>query len=378
MYLIVFVVYLLMLLLVNLISGTVLTKILLLLTPLLLLFSVLFTVFEARGGIRVRLRADGTLQRGKTGHLEIEVRGNRIMLGTAATLWLSVENSLSGEKNRKKLRVCIPGRENGRLTLALTCTHSGKLKIKVEEVRLFDLFGLIPVKSRIHGPSGEGQATANISVLPELFDCEIGYHLRESIMYDTDAYSQVKKGMDPAEVFQIREYVDGDPQKSIHWKLSGKLDQLVVRDGSAPIDKNILVVLDKTYLSGSSVMMDGGLTDACIDMTVSVSRGLLAQGLSHQLVSSDVEENHCSIANIGSEEELFAQIPGLMTGGVRESRLSCGSVYQGMERGNPPSHVIYISVNDTTDAAEQFPFSKVTELKAVKNGYRELYAQIDL
>lgn len=378
MYLIIFVVYLLMLLIVNLISSTVITRTLLLLTPLLLIFSVVFTFWEAKGGIDVRMKTGGSTQRGKSSKLHIDVRGNRILLGTVTTMWLTVENSLSGETMRKKLRIYIPGRKNGSLDLDLTCAHSGKLRIRLEQAGLYDLFGLIPVKSRISSVTGEGEAVVNVSVLPELFDCEIGYHLHESLMYDTDAYSQTRKGMDPSEVFQIREYVPGDQLKSIHWKLSSKHDQMVVREGSFPIDKSILVVFDKSVIPGSGLTVDGALTDACIDMTVSVARGLLEMGLAHQLIYNSVEENYCYVADIGSEDELFAQIPGLMTGGVKENAMSCGKTYMGLETGTPPGHVIYISINDATDAPEQFPMSKVIELQAVKDVYRDLYAQIDL
>lgn len=41
-----------------------------------------------------------------------------------------------------------------------------------------------------------------------------------------------RKGTDASEMFDIRSYVPGDDIRSIHWKLSGKTDELIVRQAS--------------------------------------------------------------------------------------------------------------------------------------------------
>ena len=61
-----------------------------------------------------------------------------------------------------------------------------------------------------------------------------------------------KKGSDYSETFQLREYVPGDSIKQIHWKLSEKLDKLVVREASLPVQKSTLVFWDKYAENGFS------------------------------------------------------------------------------------------------------------------------------
>ena len=43
---------------------------------------------------------------------------------------------------------------------------------------------------------------------------------------------QNRKGNDPSEIFDIREYVPGDDIRSIHWKLSSKTDTLILKEAS--------------------------------------------------------------------------------------------------------------------------------------------------
>ena len=54
---------------------------------------------------------------------------------------------------------------------------------------------------------------------------------------DSDRFSTYKKGDDPSEIFDIREYADGDKIQRIHWKLSSKTGDLMVKEGSLPLMK---------------------------------------------------------------------------------------------------------------------------------------------
>ena len=61
---------------------------------------------------------------------------------------------------------------------------------------------------------------------------------------DSDRFSTYKKGDDPSEIFDIREYADGDKIQRIHWKLSSKTGDLMVKEGSLPLMKEIHIFID--------------------------------------------------------------------------------------------------------------------------------------
>ena len=51
-------------------------------------------------------------------------------------------------------------------------------------------------------------------------------------------------GMDSQEIFDTRYYRQGDLLKNIHWKLSAKADDLLVKEFSMPADQSVEIYLD--------------------------------------------------------------------------------------------------------------------------------------
>ena len=61
---------------------------------------------------------------------------------------------------------------------------------------------------------------------------------------NSDGLMQNRRGNDPTETFDIREYAPGDDIRSIHWKLSCKTDMLIVRQPSDPSQYDVVVLPD--------------------------------------------------------------------------------------------------------------------------------------
>ena len=63
---------------------------------------------------------------------------------------------------------------------------------------------------------------------------------------DSENYAPDRTGYDLAEVYALREYAPGDSLRQMHWKLSSKLDKLVVREPSLPVRRSVLVFWERT------------------------------------------------------------------------------------------------------------------------------------
>ena len=61
---------------------------------------------------------------------------------------------------------------------------------------------------------------------------------------DSDRYTDWKKGDDPSQVFEVREYADGDDIRKIHWGLSSKYSKLMVKEFSLPISDSCVIVIE--------------------------------------------------------------------------------------------------------------------------------------
>lgn len=57
-------------------------------------------------------------------------------------------------------------------------------------------------------------------------------------------YEEMKKGNDSSECMGLREYQNGDSLRQIHFKLSEKVDSLIVREGAGQMHRHLAVVLD--------------------------------------------------------------------------------------------------------------------------------------
>ena len=63
-------------------------------------------------------------------------------------------------------------------------------------------------------------------------------------------YSKVKPGDDPSEIFDFHSYREGDPIARIHWKLSSKHDELMVKEFSLPLPGKVLCLPDYRLCGG--------------------------------------------------------------------------------------------------------------------------------
>ena len=139
----------------------------------------------------------------------------------------TAENMLNGEKDELNPDVSILPGKTDQMDFALKDDHCGLLKMSVKDAFVTDPLGIFTRKIRF----AEGSDTeSDMYYLPRV--SELIVNLEEMSTYNMESYkySQEQKGNDPSEMFDIKEYGEGDSFKAIHWKLSSKLDEIMIRD----------------------------------------------------------------------------------------------------------------------------------------------------
>lgn len=119
--------------------------------------------------------------------------------------------------------VCrVDSKSEERVQLEFHCNHCGLIEITCEYLRIYDYFRLFSVKIPM-------ERKKEIIVIPEF---EIMEDLLENSWEDIENIKKttMKKGEDPSEITNIREYHPGDHPKSIHWKLSSKKRQILIKE----------------------------------------------------------------------------------------------------------------------------------------------------
>lgn len=161
-----------------------------------------------------------TVKKGEPVNAVLRIDTNsRLPVPMITIKYFEYNKTFSTDKEKSSLILCDCMASD--VTVHLDTSHIGCIYFAVQKIRVYDYTGLfcIPVKPP------EARATF---ILPELtppdpmpvlpMDKVGGKGLRP------------KPGGGFAEDYDLREYRIGDPLNSIHWKLSSKLDELIVRE----------------------------------------------------------------------------------------------------------------------------------------------------
>ena len=130
-----------------------------------------------------------------------------------------------------KGKLMLDSREQGCLCFQMDSTHCGCLEIRLDRLIVTDFMGAFQRRCKI-----DSEKKSMIFIMPE--SSQEGQSLPETqgIFKDEDGNSE-KRGDDIIDVSEIRSYQEGDPLKMVHWKLSARWNELMVREMMDPAEK---------------------------------------------------------------------------------------------------------------------------------------------
>lgn len=164
--------------------------------------------------------------------------------------------------------VPLGGRASETVSLNFLPKHCGAVSVTVKSVRLRDLMGITSVRKKVG-------FNMRITVLPAILPVSPSIESNYVYSAESSVFSREKPGDDPSEIFMLREYRDGDRHNLIHWKLSGRSDNFIVRELSKPVGSRILIMAD----TGSCRSAEGA--DRVLEAAASVSCSLAESGAAH-------------------------------------------------------------------------------------------------
>ena len=205
-----------------------------------ILVPVISLILTLISGIRLEVSAEcqnpGTVRKGETIFLRFRFRGAFRLGGARVRMKIRVRNELLQTEKRDTLMFMM-GKPGQTVSYALSSDYCGQLEIEILQVRLYDYLW-------IFGFSGTcGQNKLRVPVMPDIRPLDILAEERQAEDWESDEYSKVKPGDDPAEIFDIRAYRAGDRISRIHWKLSSKRNELMIKEGGLPVGSGRFSVL---------------------------------------------------------------------------------------------------------------------------------------
>lgn len=325
------------------------------------LLGICLAVEAAAGGTFVTYRlgeiTDGRKYQKVMGHLLVK---SRFWLPIAKmSVFFSFQNVLTGEKKQCRCSLSLKARGEDQIQWEFCSGNCGKIQLKIEKVIYYDFLGIF--RRRTY-PKLE----TSYLVLPELFPAVLDISSRNAANMDSDVYSDSKKGYDSSETFNIREYMPGDHTKFIHWKLSSKTEQVLIRELGFPIQNTIQIFLETGVGNGQR---DYDCIDTMLEIFVSFSHALCRQNYPHTLVWYSTEEGDLKEFYIQEESDIFQLLDSLLSTTFQMREESVISRYLKERHDISAAHIVYIT--DTFEEEEVVPLmwnSCVTVLKDGRSG----------
>lgn len=200
------------------------------------------------------------------------MRATRRLLGKTRVRVKVEGRQLPGKKSRRKwIELTAPsfGEVSERKEVTMDC--AGGYEYRLRRVRVYDWTGWFYLTKPVN-------RSATTHLLPQVHELPLQISgAVKNFLGESEIYDDLRGGTDNSEVFQIREYVPGDRLQNIHWKLSAKSDDLMVREHSLPKGCGIVLLLGSKGIEKSRPAQ----RDRFLQIAASVSFALVDAGCPH-------------------------------------------------------------------------------------------------
>ena len=258
-----------------------------LIPPLMLLIS-LPSILK----LEIQLQSDSRVMRGSDAKLTIDFTNHRWLPVHSVTVHLEIENRFTGEVSRQNY--LFRNLVSSQSEIPFSTAECGEIRCRLLRFECTDAIGLFAIRRKSHS---ETRST----VMPSAVESDRPVNFEAS--FHTSPVLVPKYGGGYAEEHDLRGYRPGDTANTIHWKLSSKMDELIVREALVPENHTTFVVLSRV-----------GTNDRGLEVLRWLSRKLIELEEPHVIVAD-------SLYSVGSEEETDHALASLLSWPMREA---CG------------------------------------------------------
>jgi len=203
------------------------------------------------------------------------------------------------EDNTHTINFDVRGKSILEFDTNLTMNYCGTVYLYLEPVRIFDYVSLFKVKI-------DSSYNSSIIVMPKLYEpTNDKERANTAHLSESDEYSQDKSGDDASEIFDLREYADGDNLSRVHWKLSSKGENLIVKEYSLPLSRTEVILVE---LLPTSAIEGGKNIDFIYQAVYALGNYLWHHEITFKLAYYDKSSSRLKIITIDSFEKLQSVI----------------------------------------------------------------------
>ena len=219
-----------------------------------------------------------------------------------AVLELEVFSAMFGKTEPQRLLLPLQ-RGTAQYETQLPAELCGEVQVRCTAVRVWDILELISLPAQSFSPLRVTRYPARAPITLTLSRTAAGTSNVESAM-------QNRRGNDPTQIFDVREYAPGDDVRAIHWKLSGKLDTLYVREASDPSHYDLMLLPD-LGLRQADTEVSAAELNAAVAVCIALCEQLLRQA--HPFCLAVPTRQGLQLHEVSSERELHRLLSDWMS-----------------------------------------------------------------
>lgn len=260
------------------------------------LVSLLITVLAMGGATAELIINKVSIQKNESLPIQLKIHNKHLFLTCMCMVKLTIQNELLQQEETRLFFMTVT-HSGHTVEQVISSKYCGMIKCSISELKIYDALGLFSFRK-------ETESSYFVSILPSVYplmamSSKIQQDIKNNII------SRTVKGNDPSEFMVVREYRDGDRLARIHWKLSDKYDQIMVKDFGDPISNDVLLLFD---LNGNSDEKICGLLDA----VYSISNFLIKNQITYEIQWYDSVHERAVLTEIAQNNDLVSAFEAIM------------------------------------------------------------------
>ncbi|MDD3402788.1 MAG: DUF58 domain-containing protein [Hespellia sp.] len=265
----------------------------------------------------------------------VQVKNKSMFHHAGYRLQISVKNGFSGRTMSKWITGVTDGAAETISWYEFISNECGSMEISLQKLRVYDFLGIFVRTIRQN-------QIAKVAIWPEfaLIPVEISRRTRE-FLAEADDFSTEKSGEDPSEIYQIREYQEQDSVHKIHWKLSAKEDDLMIKESGFPLGCVVLLWIDF-----SETGADGVKFGQLVETVASLSMTLAEEKCIHMAAWFEEKNKQVVKQKIDGEEAVYELIQRLILQEPCLEKEAARQYYEDSFRGSTFSSTVEIRGRD--------------------------------
>jgi len=224
------------------------------------------------------------------GRVEVQVVHKHAFHTKATKKWVDLHDITAGESKHMQ-KIVLQG--------------AGRHEVSITKMRVHSLFGLVSMKRKC-------KDSCSVLIMPEVYAAGVQVSQgTRNFIGEADVYDEFRPGHDSGETFEIREYHEKDKLQSIHWKLSAKNDELMVKENSMPKACAVVLLLElrnKEKFKATKIRKSKDWAidaDAYFDLIASLSFSLMDQKCPHFVAWYSEKEERIRRIRVDDEESFY-------------------------------------------------------------------------